>query len=249
MERTTHRFIPLIRFHNISPEDFLSKIYPFKVLLSEDLFRNILTYHMAPNMKLNIDMQPPRKSKQKIDSVIINNKHLAIFSSWIEKKNNSHYSVRNIPYNFNLIYRASRDGNTLAKFHEKCDNKGATIVVAKLTNSEQIVGGYNPLQWDSSNTKTFPKNSFIFSFSNRTDLQTAKVSYSNCHQNSIQYYSDYGPMFGNKNLYKDSDDSIWRTSDYSISYYPTLNLPHRFNVDDYEVFQVIKVIRKQRKHL
>ena len=35
------------------------------------------------------------------------------------------------------------DGNTSAAFHEKCDNKGATIVIAKITNSEQIIGGYN----------------------------------------------------------------------------------------------------------
>ena len=47
----------------------------------------------------------------------------------------------NIPYSFNLLYRASRDGNTVAAFHEKCDNKGPTIVIAKITNSEQIVGG------------------------------------------------------------------------------------------------------------
>ena len=47
-----------------------------------------------------------------------------------------------IPYNFDLLYRASRDGNTAASFHRKCDNKGPTIVIAKITNSQQIVGGY-----------------------------------------------------------------------------------------------------------
>src|SRR5438045_3215360 len=106
---------------------------------------------MAPNKPLEVDIQPPRKPNHVYDSVIIKTQHFAIFSSWIEKKNNSHYNVKNIPYNFNLLYRASRDGNTPAAFHQKCDNKGATIVIAKITNSEQIVGGYNPLFWVSSN--------------------------------------------------------------------------------------------------
>ena len=61
--------------------------------------------------------------------MLIKSQHFAIFSSWIEKKNDSHYNVKSIPYNFNLLYRASRDGNTTAAFHKKCDNKGATIVV------------------------------------------------------------------------------------------------------------------------
>ncbi|CAI2188981.1 12259_t:CDS:2, partial [Funneliformis geosporum] len=48
------------------------------------------------------------------------------------------------PYSFNLLYRASRDGNTIAAFHQTCDNKGANIVVIKIKGTEQIVGGYNP---------------------------------------------------------------------------------------------------------
>jgi hypothetical protein len=52
--------------------------------------------------------------------------------------------MRNIPCDF----CASRDGNTPADFRAKCDIKGATI----LHHSEQILGGYNPTMWDSSNT-------------------------------------------------------------------------------------------------
>ena len=66
---------------------------------------------------------------------MIERQHFAVFASWIDKKENLHYNVRNIPYNFNLFY--SRDS--------KCDNKSSTIVVAKINNSEQIVGEYNPL--------------------------------------------------------------------------------------------------------
>src|SRR5207249_2097842 len=83
----------------ILPEDFHLKIYPFKVLLPEDLTNDILTFHMSPNKELNIDKQHPRN--QKYDTVIIKPQHFAIFSSWIEKKTNSYYNLRNIPYNCN----------------------------------------------------------------------------------------------------------------------------------------------------
>ncbi|RGB38441.1 hypothetical protein C1646_692237 [Rhizophagus diaphanus] len=76
---------------------------------------------MAPSKKSSLNIQPPRKSKNVYDSVIIGAQIFAIFSSWIEKKD-AYYNENNIPYNFNLLYRASRDGNTPAAFHAKCDN-------------------------------------------------------------------------------------------------------------------------------
>ena len=83
----------------------------------------------------------------------------------------------------------------LQAFHEKCDNKGATIVVVKIKDSEQIVGGYNPLFWDSSNGDKATYDSFLFSFTNRNNLHSAKVSYSNGNRYSIGCYSDIGPSF------------------------------------------------------
>src|SRR6266536_3486463 len=108
MERRLIRFISSIRFYNISSKDFLLKVYPFKELLPNDLINSIFAYHMAPNNKQNIDLQPHRKSRY--DSAIITSQpfqHFDIFASWIEKKNESYYNVRNIPYYFRLIYRAS----------------------------------------------------------------------------------------------------------------------------------------------
>ena len=123
MGRTLHRFIPLIRLYQISSEDFLEKVYPLRELLPKDLVNNLLTFYLAPNKKLNVDIQPARKPKFVHESILIESNHFAIFASWIDKKENLHYSVKNITYGFNLLYRASRDGNTAAAFHEKCDNK------------------------------------------------------------------------------------------------------------------------------
>src|ERR1700722_1136357 len=139
MERRLNRFISSVRFFHISSEEFLLKVYPFKELLPNDLINNIFAFHMAPNKRKNIYIQPCRGLKC---SVIIKPQHFDIFASWIEKKNDFYYNERNIPYDFNLLYRASRDGDIAAAFHEKCNDKGPTIVIEKIKNTEQIIGGY-----------------------------------------------------------------------------------------------------------
>ncbi|EXX56055.1 hypothetical protein GLOIN_2v1769234 [Rhizophagus irregularis DAOM 181602=DAOM 197198] len=241
MERTIHRFIPLIRFYHIPSADFIAKVYPFKKVMPEDLIDNILVFHMTPDNQL-IDIQPPRKPKCIYDTIIVNDKHFAIFSSWIEKKNHFYYNEKNIPYNFNLLYRASRDGNTPAAFHTKCDNKGATIVLVKITNSEQIVGGYNPFYWNSVGGWNTTYDSFLFSFTDTNNLLSAKVSYSNGNQYSV-YNSTYGPAFGGGHDLYFNNNNEWYSStitNFSDSSYPEIGIPAKFKADDFEVFQIVK---------
>src|SRR5581483_2473517 len=126
------------------------------------------------------------------------------------------------PYKFNLLYRASRDGIAAASFHEKCDNKGATVVVAKIQNSEKIVGGYNPLFWDLSNNWKSTNDSFIFSFTDRNNLQSANVGYCKNNQLAVLCNSSYGPIFGQADFRCENNGTIW----YS---YPNYSYP---KVDD-----------------
>ncbi|RGB42951.1 hypothetical protein C1646_681982 [Rhizophagus diaphanus] len=49
-------------------------------------------------------------------------------------------------------------------FHFLCDNKGPTVIVAKVEKSKNIIGGYNPNPWTSSNKWIESTESFIFSF-------------------------------------------------------------------------------------
>ncbi|GBB99695.1 hypothetical protein RclHR1_00360044 [Rhizophagus clarus] len=193
MKKRLSRFIPLIRFYHISSEDFLLKVYPFKELLSNDLINNVFTYYLSPNNINNIQLSRYSCSN------IIESQHLIIISNWIDKKKYLHYNnkVDNIFHRFKLIYRSSRDGNgnTIKSFHENCDNKLNTILIAKIKNSEQIIGGYNPLTWDSSNSYKSTKDSFIFSFESKTIFQSAKVGYSNGDQ-PIYCGLKHGPTFG-----------------------------------------------------
>jgi len=218
MKKTIDRFIPLIKFCHISSKDFIIKVHPFKEIMPKDLIDNML----------------PKHPECVCDSILITPQHFAIFANWIKKQNDSYYNERNIPYYFNLLYRASRDGDTTS-FHNKCDNKGATIVVIKI--KDQLMGGYNPLRWDSSDTYHSTNDSFIFFFANRNKLRSAKVGYSKGDNYSIQCGSCHGPIFGYEDLFLYG--TKWTNTPYS---YPTINgMPTgTFMMDDYEVFQVIK---------
>ncbi|GBC03014.1 hypothetical protein RclHR1_04930011 [Rhizophagus clarus] len=233
MERTLHRFIPLVRFYYMSQEDLHDKVFPLKTLLQKDLYDNLLTSNTS------IDLLPPRQSKGIYDSIIIDRKHFTIFASWVDKKPDLFYDSKNIPYKFNLLYRRSRDGNTSKAFHEKCDNIESTIVVAKLTNSEQIVGGYNPLFWDKSEEFKSTKDSFIFSFTNKNNYQSSKLGYPDEYEflSSIYCNGNYGPTFGGGHDLFCQADGTW-ASNRSYSYPRIFPPPVTFAVEDYEVFQV-----------
>ncbi|RGB41227.1 hypothetical protein C1646_752292 [Rhizophagus diaphanus] len=232
MEKRLYRFIPLIRFHYISPEDFRSKVYPYKDLLSNDLINNILDYQ-------KLDKKPFIKQLPRCTSIIIKSQHFAIFSSWIDKKETFYYNLSNTPYDFKLLYRSSKNGELITAFHEACDNKGPTIVIAKIKHSEEIVGGYNPLEWNTSGLWKSTKDSFLFTFKNRMNLNSSKVGYSKGDQYSIHCGLGYGPFFGIGIDLGCNSDGTWISNISSSSSYSKINLPSIFMVDDYEVFQVI----------
>ncbi|GES85061.1 BTB/POZ protein [Rhizophagus clarus] len=131
-----------------------------------------------------------------------------------------------------------RDGNTNTAFHNNCDNKGDTLVVVKIKDSNQIVGGYTPLNWDSSDTLKFTYDIFIFSFANKDNLQSLKVSYGNGSANSIYCRPINGPVFGISDLY--FYEGSWHSYINDDSSYLKIDIPSGFNADDYEVFQVFK---------
>jgi hypothetical protein len=56
----------------------------------------------------------------------------------------------------------SKDGDLIKTFHEKCDNKGPTVMIIKTTTGYRF-GGYNPLFWDQSGSYKNDKLTFIFS--------------------------------------------------------------------------------------
>jgi hypothetical protein len=61
----------------------------------------------------------------------------------------------------NLLYKASRDGWSPQKFHQLCDNKGATYTRAILTD-DRVLGAYISVSWTSNSGYINDKTAFLY---------------------------------------------------------------------------------------
>ncbi|EXX78332.1 hypothetical protein GLOIN_2v1883688 [Rhizophagus irregularis DAOM 181602=DAOM 197198] len=233
------RFISLIRFYNIKPEDFFYKVYCYKDILPQDLINDLLEFHIVPNMKPKTNnITPLRKSSLsfKLDSRLIDSEYIPLFASWIDKKDSSNYDKKMIPYEFKLLYRSGQNGFNATSFHRNCDNKGATIWVAKIQGSTQLIGGYNPLDWNGNCGWKSTADSFLFNFTDMKNTSTAKLGYVNIKDCAVSCYNDRGPSMGNLVCL---NSNKWTY--LSGTHYPNIDIiSGNFTIEDFEIFQVIR---------
>ncbi|PKY34912.1 hypothetical protein RhiirB3_455093, partial [Rhizophagus irregularis] len=137
----------------------------------------------------------------------------------------------------------SRDGFTPKKFHELCnDDVYNTITFIKVKGTEEIIGGYNPIIWRSSDTWGETKHSFIFSFKEK-DIKSTIISNIKVTEHALNYGAERGPYFG--------ADIIMRATSESANYNGICcknkfyekkirDTENTFSIEDYEVFQIKK---------
>src|ERR1700722_3682366 len=129
------------------------------------------------------------------------------------------YRLKDIPFKFELIYRASLEN--FKRFHYNCDNKGPTVIIIKVRNSGEIIGGYNPLDWRSvksesvenasdnhnfyNDYKCETSNSFIFSLFSLTNGIIPILSRVSSKKEAIIWCKNKGPCFGLQDLWIQSD--------------------------------------------
>ncbi|RHZ48698.1 hypothetical protein Glove_543g82 [Diversispora epigaea] len=187
-------------------------------------------------------------------SFIINREHVAKLSSWIDRKSTI-YSLENIPYEFQLILRGSRDGFHPKTFWKMCNGHAGTIVLAKVATTDEIVGGYNPLAWDNSTTGTYMKtnDSFIFSLKNG-NIQNSILSRINDPSKALFYsksdhQNSYGPYFGYTEFLMELNVSNFTQKQQCLcchfsschAYKRRIRTTNeRFSIVEYEVFKIIK---------
>ncbi|RIB30859.1 hypothetical protein C2G38_1165422 [Gigaspora rosea] len=179
LKKAVKNLIPHIRFFNISGMDHRTKIRPYKKILPKELKEEIKDYFFAQVPPKKFCKLPPRATKSELNESVANIlDHLTITSiesvlmdisgfcqiaAWIDD-NSEPYLPTDIPYDFSLLFRGSRDGMTNArKFHEICGYQGATLIIIKIVESNKILGGYNPDDWICDSSWTTRLNSFIFS--------------------------------------------------------------------------------------
>ncbi|CAB4412262.1 unnamed protein product [Rhizophagus irregularis] len=115
-------------------------------------------------------------------------------------------------------------------------------VIINNKGTEEILGGYNPLRWESTNSYGKTEDSFIFSFKNKhiKDVIISKVKDKNY---AIFYKYEHGPQFGGDIVMSSSNEFIdYETISYQQDDYEKKlrDFDGVFSMEDYEVFQIIK---------
>src|SRR5438094_3527044 len=178
MKNTLKNCLPSIRFFCLSSTEVSKKVRPYQNLLDHQLYDDLLNSYLDPDNVSTYNILRPRKIKvneikiidsQIIDSQIVDSNIVSTVSKWVDKMviNDDNYKESYFSYKFQLLLRGSRDGFTPKKFHELCDGKHNTVTFIKMKGTDEIIGGYNPLEWESPGTWGITKDSFIFSFKNK----------------------------------------------------------------------------------
>ncbi|RHZ65598.1 hypothetical protein Glove_313g29 [Diversispora epigaea] len=172
LKETLKQCLQHIRYFSISGDDVTEKIYPYLQLLEQQLFLDINTKLITPTKPISSIVLPPRSILNTklpirntpilLSSSIITNEHALEISSWIDKKESPY--IENNPYEFQLLVRGSRDGFDVKTIYNICDKVSETVIILKLECTGEILGGYNPLEWDNNQNQRKPtEDSFVFS--------------------------------------------------------------------------------------
>ncbi|GBC52580.2 hypothetical protein GLOIN_2v1868410 [Rhizophagus irregularis DAOM 181602=DAOM 197198] len=213
MKITLQNCIPLIRFFCLSAKEFSYKVRPYQKLLNNHLYEDLLNFYLDPDSISTYNIFLPRKIisteniAQIIDSQIVDSSIVSTITSRIDKTAKSKFE-----YKFELLLRGSRDG------------------------TEEIIGGYNPLKWESYGKWIETKATFIFSFKNKNTEDTIISNVENAKY-ALFYDNEHGPCFGSgiaicaSSEYVDYDNISCGDFYYEKSIRETAN---QFYIEDYE---------------
>uniref|UniRef100_U9UAB3 TLDc domain-containing protein n=1 Tax=Rhizophagus irregularis (strain DAOM 181602 / DAOM 197198 / MUCL 43194) TaxID=747089 RepID=U9UAB3_RHIID len=178
-------------------------------------------------------------SSKSIDSKIITIQHAELISKWIDKLEIAD-KMKN-SYEFKLILRGSRDGFSPSKFHEICDNRSHTITIIKVKDSNEILGGYNPIVWKSDYTFGATEDSFIFSFKDKENIEKYILSRVKDKNYAIANKPVFGPSFGKGEICLYGENYNQSFINYTKRYDKQIREPAFFSVEEYEIFQIVKI--------
>ncbi|EXX79513.1 carbohydrate-binding module family 13 protein [Rhizophagus irregularis DAOM 181602=DAOM 197198] len=240
LKNTLQQLIPFIRFYNFTSKEFTDKVLPYKRILPKELYKDLLKTYLNlsdPNSK-PIDKSEPRMIKEikskTIDSKVITYQHAELILKWIDRLDIT--AKLTSSYEFKLLFRGSRDGLSPNKFHEICDNHSRTVTIVKVKDSNEILGGYNPIEWKSNQSNSTTEDSFIFSFHNNG---TEKYILSRVTNENYSTWNskNCGPSFGSDlYIFGKYCGNVCKQKNYEK---PIRSTVDKFSVEESEVFQIV----------
>ncbi|GES76343.1 carbohydrate-binding module family 13 protein [Rhizophagus clarus] len=240
LKNTLQQFIPFIRFYNLTSKEFLDKVFPYREILPEELCTDLLKTFLGlsdPNSK-PINKSKPRILEEiklrTIDSKIITYQHVEIILKWVDRLEITDKLTSS--YEFKLLFRGTRDGLTRDKFHQICDNHSRTVTIIKVKDSNEILGGYNPVEWKSDSSFGITKDSFIFSFNGRVENYILSRVVDQNH--AIGNSPNSGPNFGGRDIFILGSliGNVCEKLNYEK---PIRKTKNQFFIEEYEIFLII----------
>ena len=141
-----------------------------------------------------------------------------------------------------LLFRASRDGDTIKAFHDRVDGISPTISLIE-TKTNYIFGGFTDHAWDSKSGCVKTNNTFMFSF-NKKKIYIGKNGGKICCGNG------YGPWFCGvagvygDNYFKTNNSYEWELKSNIVNFdgfteeFELVGGVKNFMVNEVEVFKV-----------
>ncbi|CAG8549105.1 9978_t:CDS:2 [Ambispora leptoticha] len=264
LANTLAPFLPHIRFSDIPKRHLLNK----ETLLPGKLREELSEYYSTNVFKLSSNLLPPRA---RLCSEIITSHHSSLIASWIDHRDYTTTGKVCSPYRFKLVFRASRENFSLKILRQELLDV-PMIIVAKVSGTGEVVGGYTPTMTSKQPNKYIAtKDSFIFSF--RVDREfsgnlddeysnidgiknrgsTMKKTHApikhvlsrvllNCWERAVTDISFGFLSFGMSDLriggILNPKSAYCKRESYELR---IRNVDGPFHIDEYEVFQVLKV--------
>jgi len=145
----------------------------------------------------------------------------------------------------NVLFVASKHGDSSSRFHSACDGKGSTVVIVESTTGA-VFGGYMDVSWSSSGGYGHSYKAFLFRLRpnmQRYNIKKGKEAY------ALYRTSGYGPTFGNGHDLVIAGGALGSTSSYTnggngyniYAQYQLTDGAKNFKVYDYVVFQALSL--------
>ena len=214
-------FIPLnnIKFNEINIINLKNKVNQLEILVNDLLI-----------FKKDIVGKITFKINSKIVDSYFN---IILIKNWINNINNESSKI----IKAKLLYKLSKDGDSIDTFHQKCDNNSPTLLLVETTNGRKF-GGYTTCVWSVNKGGKKDGKTFLFSLDEKKLYKKKKE-----HENERDIYcrKDAGPTFGGNDLY------FYQTlkKGYSASPYYFLdkndlakNIKDDFDIKEIEIFKI-----------
>ena len=211
------------------------------------------------NKKLEVEINEIKEWKKKIEILfdVIKEKEIGIRSELIENttdlsflknrliNNDPNLKQKNIK--FNLLYRATRDGDNFNDFHSRVDNKNSTLTIIKTTLGHKF-GVFLDIPIRQLGFSIKDNKSFIFSLDLKKIYNSNKNGQYNLNDNNSDNGAllnlNYQPIFIAINCLSNYNSYTASSSNANISYsnferdYEMNNNQQYFTVAEMETFQI-----------